>query len=286
MHLKDIYYLQLNSLNTIYDENEAKSILKILYEFFFNEHFYKIYSFFNTKILSSDELNRLNCYFSKLMQNTPIQYVTNEVLFYNRVFFVNNNVLIPRGETEELCNLIISDYDRNINISDKLNVLDIGTGSGCIAITLCLENKNFDVYAIDFSKDALEVAEKNNKLLCSNVSFFLDDILVPKYISKYKFDIIVSNPPYVLESEKGSMHKNVIDYEPENALFVSDNNPLLYYDAIVNFALNNLKKDGVIYLEINPLVANKMVNKYRTFFKNINLIKDINNKDRFLVLKF
>ena len=297
MYLKNIYSKQLNKLSTIYNKNEANSILKILYEFLFKEPFYVIYTNFNSQILSKNELSKLNYYFNKLMQNIPIQYITHEAYFCDRIFYVNKDVLIPRGETEELVNLILMDnkndnylfhkFDFKKDINNEIThkkILDIGTGSGCIPITLNLEDNTLDVYAIDVFPKALKVAKKNNDILKSNVKFILDDILNPKEIVNHKFDLIVSNPPYVLESEKGSMHKNVLDNEPKEALFVPNDNPLLFYDSIVNFALNHLNKDGSIYLEINPLVANEMVSNSKKHFSNVKLLKDINNKDRFLVL--
>ncbi|MDR2382773.1 MAG: peptide chain release factor N(5)-glutamine methyltransferase, partial [Prevotellaceae bacterium] len=168
----------------------------------------------------------------KVAQNIPVQYVLGETEFYGRRFFVNESVLIPRCETEELVDLVI-----NENRSNKVNILDIGTGSGCIAISLDCELPAAKVYAVDISTEALKVATQNSNYNNANVLFAEYDILEnAEFPHDTKFEVIVSNPPYVRMSEKQYMHANVLEHEPHIALFVEDSSPLLYYEACLRFA--------------------------------------------------
>lgn len=226
------------------------------------------------KRLSQEGISSIENIAKELKTGKPIQYVIGETNFYDLTFKVTSDTLIPRQETEELVQLIIKEND-----GSKYDILDIGTGSGCIAIALSVNIKNSDVSASDFSQKALEVAKANALRNNADICFIYDDILQTSITGH--FDIIVSNPPYVTQSEKRLMATNVVDFEPATALFVSDDTPLLYYEAITDFALCHLNERGRLYFEINeafgPQMKEMMVSKG---FANVEIIKDINGKDR------
>ena len=182
----------------------------------------------------------------RLLRHEPIQYILGDAYFYGRHFIVTPATLIPRPETAGLIDMIADE-----NHSDDLQVLDIGTGSGCIAISLALTLRFAHVTAIDISPEALSVAKENAKRLKARVDFLKADILSMHKPSKPCYDIIVSNPPYIAESEQASMDNNVLDFEPHSALFVPDDNPLVFYKAIAQYALDALKPGGKLYFEIN-----------------------------------
>jgi len=214
-----------------------------------------------------------------LCAGKPIQYIFEEAWFYKLRFKVNANVLIPRDETEELVDLIIR-TERGKGLQ-KGRLLDIGTGSGCIAIALKKNLPLFDVSALDVSDGALAVAIENAKSNDVSVTFILGDILT--YSSPHQYDIIVSNPPYVKNDERSDMHQNVLDYEPHTALFVSDDDPLVFYRAIADFALHNLVKGGRLYFEINEYLGREMVALMEAKdFSDIQLIHDLQQKSRML----
>ena len=207
-----------------------------------------------------------------IKQNIPIQYILGEAHFYDLKFKVNSSTLIPRGETEELVQYIL--------LHDFISVLEIGTGSGCIAVSIA-KNSNAKITAIDNSIGALEIAKSNAVLNSVEINFQLRDVFNFSDIKKY--DLIVSNPPYVLESEKKLMDKNVLDYEPHNALFVSDNDPLAYYKEIAKIATNNLNKNGLLFFEINEKYSNQIIELLSNLnFVDIELKKDINGRDRII----
>ena len=192
-------------------------------------------------------------------------------------FKVNSSVLIPRPETEELVRLMLKED------LDGKEILDIGTGSGCIAISLTKNLHNAKVSALDISKDALEVALENAELNNVNIEFIHADIF--EYQSDKKYDVIVSNPPYVLESEKMLMKQNVLNYEPEIALFVDDINALKYYESVIKFSLNNLNSQGQIFFETNENYKDELNKLAQNYEYNIIEFKlDINDKNRFLIL--
>ncbi|TKB97561.1 peptide chain release factor N(5)-glutamine methyltransferase [Pedobacter cryophilus] len=217
----------------------------------------------------------------KLLLQIPIQYVLEEADFYGLKFKVNSSVLIPRPETEELVHLIIKNHK-----NQSLNILDIGTGSGCIPISLQRNLPLAHISAIDISEDALKVAKQNAQLNRVEVSFLKDDALNLLTSNYPVFDVIVSNPPYIAISEKSDMENTVIAYEPHLALFVSDENPLIFYDRIADFALTNLNKQGFLYFEINQALAEetKILLEQKGFKAQI--IKDINNNDRMISAQF
>ena len=219
----------------------------------------------------------------RLKKEIPIQYILGETAFYGLTFKVDRNVLIPRPETEELVDWIIKDSSK----SQGLRILDIGTGSGCIAISLAKHLPNAEIYALDISKKALQVAEQNAKLNKVSIHFIEQDILNTNVILKgannLPFDIIVSNPPYVRESEKVTIKKNVLAFEPHSALFVYDTNPILFYEAIGNFSKKYLKKDGKLFFEINQYLSNEITQFLeKNGFTPIEPRKDLFGNDRMI----
>lgn len=273
------YIKQLETiLSKLYSEQEAVSIT----EFFVcevldmnrNEFLLK-----RNELLSEQNFARLEKGRLRLENGEPVQYVTHTSWFYNHKFYVDENVLIPRQETEILVDSIVKE-----NSGHKIKILDIGTGSGCIPISLKLALPLSEVYAIDISQKALCVAKRNATNHNVDIDFNEFDILSDKNLPIVeKLDIIISNPPYVTESEKTLMHKNVIDFEPDIALFVKDDNPFVFYESIIIRASEMLKKSGVLWLEINEKFPEEISNMCKKHgFNSINIIKDLNNKPRFI----
>ena len=275
--LKEIKNYFFSSLKNTYEKQELESLFLISAEEILGLTRVGIRLEKGVRLLES-ELLEFNSLIKRLKKNTPIQYVLGKAPFYERDFLVNENVLIPRQETEELIQLIV-----NQNKVSSPKILDIGTGSGAIAISLDLEIPEAEVLAIDISEKALELAKQNNELLNGNVSFEIQDVLDESiWESNSNFDIIVSNPPYVLESEKQVMQPNVLENEPHLALFVEDNNPLLFYIKIVNFAIKNLKSKGYLYFEINEKYGKEVAELMEEKFENVEIVKDLNGKDRMI----
>lgn len=224
---------------------------------------------------------------AELKTGKPLQYVLGETEFYGLPFKVDSSVLIPRPETEELVDWILKDI-RNADgliTSHPFNILDIGTGSGCIPITLKKNIPDARVFAIDISEEAIKTAKANSVLNQTKVTFLKDDILNPvkREIFDTSFSLIVSNPPYVTDSEKGLMHQNVLAFEPHTALFVRDDDPLMFYKAIADFAKNRLQENGKLYLEINETLGEQTKNLLReTGFVNIILRTDLPGRDRMI----
>ena len=238
----------------IYDEGEAKAIARMVYEERFGLTLSDIYLGRDTQ-LSADCQTELEEIAKRLMQGEPVQYVLGRADFCGRTFMVNKHVLIPRPETEELCQWIKSTQKEP---SLLCTLLDIGTGSGCIAITLAAEMPEAEVTAWDISAEALSVACENAKRTHVHVSFEQVDILhLPSSVIHLTsaFDLIVSNPPYICNKERATMEANVLEHEPHTALFVPDDDPLLFYRAIAQYASTALKPGGWLYFEINPLYA-------------------------------
>lgn len=266
------FFLELSNL---YPETEIQSFFNILVEF--KLHLSRIQLALEHNFnLDNDDLVFLQNALSKLKYQIPIQYIIGETGFYGLQFKVDKNVLIPRPETEELVDWIIQNHKNKNN----LKILDIGSGSGCIAVSLAKSLPHAEVSAIDISAEALNVAKNNAALNQVNVNFLKADILT---ISKLPgtFDIIVSNPPYVRELEKTQMQQNVLSNEPHIALFVENGNPLLFYDKIAELAKTHLTKNGILYFEINQYLGSKTVDLLKTKgFINIELKKDIYGVDR------
>lgn len=271
-----------SELEKIYGSDEANALIMILLEHYFGIDRVKIAMEPELR-LSESELLTLHFAVKELLKNKPIQYVLGETEFCGMKFFVEEGVLIPRPETEEMVRqLAVGHWPL------AAKILDIGTGSGCIAISLAKLLKDSVVTAVDVSEKALEIAKKNAAENDADVRFVLDDILNPKNpeLIDNQYDIIVSNPPYVCESEKSEMRANVLDYEPSSALFVSDNDPLIFYRKILEFAQKTLKPNGEIWFEINEKLGQEMQNLcLEKGFKNVEIIKDFRERDRILRIK-
>jgi len=276
MTLKDFKLKMISELSSIYEMDELNSIFNLL-----SEDYLKIP---RSKILLANEidLNESNqtlflSALERLNTHEPIQYVLGKTSFMDLEFKVNSSVLIPRPETEELVRLMLK---KDLNGKE---ILDIGTGSGCIAISLVKNLPNAKVSALDISSDALEVAKENAILNNVSVEFINADIF--EYKSDKKYDIIVSNPPYVTKSEKVLMKQNILSYEPEIALFVDDINALKYYEFIINFSLNNLNSKGQIFFETNENYKHELNKLAQNYEYNIIEFKlDNHYKNRFLIL--
>ena len=268
-----------SELEKIYGSDEANALIMILLEHYFGIDRVKM-ALEPELRLSESEMLTLHFAVKELQKNKPVQYIIGETEFCGMRFFVEEGVLIPRPETEEMVRLLAVGY-----WPLAVKILDIGTGSGCIAISLAKLLKNSVVTAVDVSEKALEVAKKNAEANNVNVRFVLDDILNPQNpeLIGNQYDIIVSNPPYVCESEKKEMRANVLDYEPSSALFVSDNDPLLFYRKILEFAQKSLKPNGQVWFEINEKFGHEMQNLcLEKGFINVEIIKDFREKDRIL----
>ncbi|WP_099712693.1 peptide chain release factor N(5)-glutamine methyltransferase [Flavobacterium sp. 9] len=218
---------------------------------------------------------------AQLKQEVPIQYLLGKTSFYGLDFEVNENVLIPRPETEELVEWIVNENAAD-NKTKKIKILDIGTGSGCIAISLAKNLPNAEVYGFDVSKKAIETAKRNAINNNVDVTFMFQDVLELEEL-RCKFDVIVSNPPYVRNLEKEEIRKNVLDYEPHLALFVDDNDALIFYRKIAELAKKNFLENGKLYFEINQYLGKEMTDLLEKMdFKNIELRKDIYDNDRMM----
>ena len=272
-----------NSLSEFLGQGEANSCAKITLEYITKIPFNSLKIEGETE-LQLDEINFMDKVILELKTGRPIQYILNEALFYNLLFYVDDRVLIPRPETEELVNLIISPYD----FEKPKRVLDIGTGSGCIPIAIAHIKPNWEIFAIDISKGALDVAVLNAGNLNANVSFQLVDILNESYASAFfkkhgPFDIIVSNPPYITRDEKKLLNPNVLNFEPHSALFTDDLDALIFYRRINELAKNHLKPGGELYYEINEHKGKEMVELMKIHnFNEVELIKDMQNKNRII----
>lgn len=228
--------------------------------------------------ISKEAQTKFESALNRLKNHEPIQYITGSSEFFGRKFLVNKSVLIPRPETEELVEWIISDYR---NTEGQLKVLDIGTGTGCIPISLKKELEDSEVSSYDISSEALLIAKRNAKLNAAEVTFQKLDILKTDSLDD-NFDIIVSNPPYVRELEKKAMHKNVLDHEPKLALYVEDDDALLFYSKIAELASKSLSKDGRLYFEINQYLPEETKSLVEQFGFEAELKKDIFGNYRML----
>ena len=282
--VRDCRKYYAGELEKLYGSDEANALIMILLKHYFNIDRMKI-ALEPELRLSESEMLTLHFAVKELLKNKPVQYIIGETEFCGMRFFVNENVLIPRPETEEIVNMIVSCRDKTCLVPTGYNVLDIGTGSGCIAISLAKLLKDSAVTAVDVSEKTLEVAKKNAEANEVSVTFIKDDILNPQNrdLLNGQFDIIVSNPPYVCESEKSEMRANVLDYEPSTALFVSDNDPLVFYRKILEFAQKALKPNGEVWFEINEKFGEAMLElRHKMRFKHSEIIKDFRDRDRIL----
>ena len=268
-------YIQ-GELENLYSEGEINSLTRLILEKGVGIPFADILACkFNN--LSDAQVLQIVEIVGKLKNFTPIQYILGETEFFGLTFHVNDSVLIPRPETEELVQWILETIK-----NEKIRILDIGTGSGCIAISLAKNLPFAEVHAWDISEEALEIARKNSEINGVTVSFSQKDILQLQNVDEV-FDIIVSNPPYVTESEKNDMEENVLNFEPHVALFVPDDNSLIFYEKISDLALKNLNKGGKLFFEMNREKGEGVVRLLeKKGFKNIERRKDISGNERMI----
>lgn len=280
---KIIFNQLVSEITSVYEENEAKSIVYLLLE-----HYLKISK---TDILLDNPVAQLFDFTEikqRIKAQEPVQYIIGETEFYGRKFKVTPDTLIPRPETEELVQLTVNSFLENREQSKEGNqlqsqttILDIGTGSGCIAISLACELPNSQVYAYDISENALKVAKENAERNAADVTFEQVDILNFSPSSLSPFSIIVSNPPYVMNAEKAEMEKNVLEYEPHLALFVEDDNALIFYRKIAEFAAKNLTDKGLCIVEINQAFGLETAELFwNQGFHYVEVVKDMFGKDR------
>ncbi len=274
MKLKEAIEQLRNGLAGVAEPQEVQAMIRIICEDIFH------YDQVDVALRQESELpdfaqERITDIISRLRRHEPLQYIVGSARFHGHRFKVTPAVLIPRPETEQLIDMIVDE-----NPASDLRVLDMGTGSGCIAISLARALKFAQVDALDVSRDALAVARENAASLKVKVRFFESDMLSPQPPARY--DIIVSNPPYVCWSERESMERNVLDYEPGQALFVPDNDPLLFYKAIAAYAAQSLERGGRLYLEINQRFGNEVKRLLEgNGFDEVRIIEDSYGKTRF-----
>ena len=271
-------YRQLwQRLVPVYGEGEAQAIARLIYEVRYGLTLSDLLMGRDSSV-PQDELEQIAI---RLERQEPVQYILGQADFCGRTFMVNEHVLIPRPETEELCQWILT--------TDATNILDIGTGSGCIAITLAAEMPEAEVTAWDISEEALKVAKENAKRTNVHVKFEQVDIIhLPSSIlhQTSSFDLIVSNPPYICNKERETMETNVLEHEPHTALFVPDDDPLLFYRAIAQYGQTALKEGGCLYFEINPFYAEalrEMLSKMS--YQDIEIKEDQYGKQRMIRAK-
>lgn len=274
MKLKEAIEQLRNGLAGVAEPQEVQAMIRIICEDIFN------YDPVDVALRQESELpefaqERITDLIARMRRHEPLQYIIGWARFHGHKFKVTPTVLIPRPETEQLVDIIV-----NENTASDLRVLDMGTGSGCIAISLARALKFASVDALDVSRDALAVARENAAALKVKVRFFESDMLLPQPAATY--DIIVSNPPYICWSERESMERNVKDYEPGQALFVPDNDPLMFYKAIASYAQQSLEKGGRLYLEINQRFGNEVKRLLEDHgFEDVRIIQDSFGKVRF-----
>lgn len=274
MILKEAIEQLKSGLAGVYEPQEVQAMIRVICEDIFN------YDQVDVALRQESELpdfaqERITDIIARLRRHEPLQYIVGHALFHGHKFKVTPAVLIPRPETEQLVDLIVDE-----NPASDLRVLDMGTGSGCIAISLARALKFPQVDALDVSRDALAVARENAEALKVRVRFFESDMLAPQPPARY--DIIVSNPPYICWSEREAMDRNVKDYEPGQALFVPDDDPLLFYKAIAPYAAQSLELGGRLYLEINQRFGGEMKRLLEdNGFDEVRIIDDSYGKPRF-----
>ncbi len=283
MNSKELYRSFLVELQTVYDLSEATVVTDWVFE---NIAGIKKADLIKNPLqqIPAAIIKKLTEKKEELLQNKPVQYVMGNTTFYNMQLQVSNKVLIPRPETEEMTNHIVNTYRFE---QKQLSVLDIGTGSGCIAIAIKKNLPSSKVIALDVSEDALNIARTNaitNKtnIQCTHFDF-LDESRWPELL---QFDIIVSNPPYIPLNEKEKMANNVVDYEPHNALFVPDNNPMLFYEKIARFGRSHLNYNGKVYVETHENYAKDVAALFTTSYQKIITKKDLFGKERMIIASY
>jgi release factor glutamine methyltransferase len=273
MKASRVYRQQLKKIASHYDEREANSLIRILFEDGF-----QITNPNSERLLEARQLSLLEAYTDRLLKGEPLQYILGQADFYGLKFRVSPAVLIPRQETQELVHLILEQHSSE----DALHVLDIGTGSGCIPITLKKYRHHWMLTGVDISEGALQIARENGRLNRVEVNFKQLDILSATPVAD-SLDIIVSNPPYIPKAEARLMADHVLKHEPVIALFVEDADPLLFYRKIAVFSQTALKKGGVLYFELNEFNANEVAKLLvELHFTGVELFQDISGKDRMI----
>ena len=286
MTIDESYKHFVKDLQTIYDERESNNIADWVFENAGIKKLERITA--KQQQLSNSTLTQLNNKLEQLLTHKPIQYVLEEAWFYKMKFRVNEHVLIPRPETEELVEWVVTEIRnkkleiRNKKVSNStFTILDIGTGSACIAIALKRELQKAELYAIDISNDALLVAKQNAADQKAEINFLQLDFLNERQWSLLpSFDFIISNPPYIPENEKDKLAKNVVDHEPDVALFVTDNDPFIFYKKFASFADNHLKEKGKIFVEVHEDYSKGVQKIFEEKNFKIEIKKDIYGKDR------
>ncbi|MCG8576465.1 MAG: peptide chain release factor N(5)-glutamine methyltransferase [Flavobacteriales bacterium] len=276
--LTDLLPFFHKKLDRLYGERECRNIFLLICDYRFGLSKPQVFS--GDYRLTESELLEINSMVKRLAKNEPIQHILGETEFYGQSIFVGPEVLIPRPETEELVDWIQKEnQDQN-----QLRILDVGTGSGCIAIALkSIFKSKAEVVAVDISSDALEMAQKSALKNSCEIDFKRLDVLNDSLEILGEFDIIVSNPPYIPEADRTLMNSNVLDFEPEMALFVSNEDPLIFYQTIAKKALNQLSPQGKLYYEIHEDFGRQMVEMMELVgYSDITLLKDLQGKDRML----
>ena len=280
---KSIFNYIVKNISNHYDKAEADSIARIVLEDKFNCGFTDVLIGKDIDIKSFDIVEEI---VSRLNNNEPIQYILGEVHFCNIDMLIDKRALIPRPETEEM----VMDIINTVKNKGEMRVLDICTGSGCIALALKKAFPQAHVFAVEISKDALDLAKANARKNDVDIEFIMADILSHDIIDKlgfdhHNFDIIVSNPPYVCISEKENMHKRVLDYEPSEALFVKDEEPFIFYEAIKNITNKLLEEKGYCFVEVNERFVAEVKSLLENECVHVEIKKDFNNKDRWVVIQ-
>lgn len=279
MTVQDAIYYLLKQLGTIYDNGEASQITNWIMENITGSKKTERMLYKNAALTNEGEIQLRN-YTERLLQHEPVQYVLNESWFYGCKFYVDKNVLIPRPETEELVDWIINNYGFPV---DEVKILDIGTGSGCIPISIKRRIRTAEIWACDISPGALGVAKRNAAALGTAINFIQLDFLDKEQWQQLPcFDIIISNPPYVPEKDKKEMNSNVLQYEPATALFVPNNDSLVFYRAIAAFGKTHLNKSGSIYTEIHESSGIAAMDVFQSVGYTAELKKDMQQKDRMI----
>ncbi len=276
--LSDVVKFFKETLNEKFNKSEIEIFADYVFEEFCNiSRIDRIVK--NDYRVSESEMVLVVNSVNKILQNTPIQYVVNKAYFYDLQFYVDSSVLIPRPETEEIVRWVLESVD----FEKKIKILDIGTGSGCIAVSLAKNLPNSEITAVDISEKAISIAEKNSKINNVDIRFFKGNVLDLPTIPDEKFDIIVSNPPYVRMFEKDFMSANVLDYEPEIALFVPDENSLIFYKQIAEYAHSHLNEKGLLFFEMNENLSNETKDIMESFcFMDIQIKEDFRGKKRMI----
>lgn len=278
--VKDIIDFAFQELESLYEKNEIRSMIYSIIEHFTNYDLMKILTYKDELKVSESELLKINFAIKDLKKERPLQQILGYCEFLDVKINLNHKVLIPRVETEEITQRIIQENKGRKN----LKIADLCCGSGCIAIALKKAFPDANVYAYDISEEAIEQSKENANLNKEKIFFFKENIFENKEKNQ-EFDIIVSNPPYVRESEKSLMKNNVLLYEPHLALFVSDEDPLIFYKQILDFCNRNLAKNGKIYMEINENLAKETELLFKNFNYQTSVFKDIRGKDRLVFAK-